>query len=805
MKLISGVTSLLALASTASAWGPFGNKNNDNKSKDAVDQMSFAENIYNKICAKDVCLHSYCPEGIDKDTAIVIVSESNQENVQYYFNAVQEFRNRVCDAIVEHKSSMDAIAELIEMGIEDPIGELKKYGACEFDDLHCITAFLEGHIGNLEYALTISPYTVVSVNTTTTFEKEDDETSTKESRRKLFAPAASMTGISTKPIIIGSKAAKMRAGKIMTPGVNRQIVRSMSSDKFSDMSQKVSSQTNGQVQPLSKYSNGKLSMTSKFGRGKALQASAMESMVDTFSGLVEPYPLSDFESFRLYVLGQFDNSHQINGLLTESIYGKSDVKTPPPYAKKFVDDITHNVLVGDNDEKVKSKNVFFTHEVLCFNKKEMDLQNEYGFSLTPETPCIRSIVQYRSDGENEATVQKFHVPAGYTADALIKADKLVPKANFKSVKQISYNKDRFFMHSRVSTVDSTWQIEEVITPGGLVTYRQTASKKPTEDMNTETIRQLPSSEVFAEFFPIVANLPKNFEIEKELKFPSVLSEADMLIDPPSPESAIFMNKASEDVADRPRKFAIGGNWKANGNVESVKKLVNILNSGSKADNVDVLVFPPAIFLGYVKDNLNDNYHVGAQNVAKDCYGAYTGEVCAAMLKDFGIDWTIIGHSERREGFGHEGESNELVAEKTKTAIDNGLQVVPCVGEKLEDREDGKTMDVIIEQLKPIVEALDEEDWEKVILAYEPVWAIGTGKVATPEQAQEVHQDIRKWIAENVSEDVALKLRIQYGGSVKGESAAGLIEKPDIDGFLVGGASLTDDFLTIINAADTYEK
>jgi triosephosphate isomerase len=278
---------------------------------------------------------------------------------------------------------------------------------------------------------------------------------------------------------------------------------------------------------------------------------------------------------------------------------------------------------------------------------------------------------------------------------------------------------------------------------------------------------------------------------------------DQAIDTVAPDSAVFVNKPGED-ANRPRKFAIGGNWKCNGGVESVDELVKILNTGKATNNVDVLVFPPSIFLGKVNEQLNNNYLVGAQNVAKDCYGAYTGEVCAPMLKDFGIQWTITGHSERRDGFGAEGESSDLVAEKTKVAIDNGMNVVPCVGEKLEDREADKTMDVIISQLKPLAEKLDEADWDKVILAYEPVWAIGTGKVATPEQAQEVHKEIREWIAENVSEKVAKNLRIQYGGSVKGESAPDLILQPDIDGFLVGGASLTEDFLTIIDAAESYE-
>jgi len=477
--------------------------------------------------------------------------------------------------------------------------------------------------------------------------------------------------------------------------------------------------------------------------------------------------------------------------------------------KKFVVDITDNVI---DDENVDMK-AFFTYEVICFNSRDMDLEQEYGFQLSENTPCVRSIVEYReSHLENgDPIVRKFFVPNGYGPNDKLIATQLKVKSNFQPVKAISHEKTndgKYFIHSRSSTVDAAWQIEEVFTTNDVVYYRQSASKLPTDGMSEEEIKGLPNKEYYAEFSPSQKKKSETQRaIEEALRYPTAdRSNIDNMVDPASPDAAVFMNKADSDsLGDRPRKFAIGGNWKCNGGVEEVKNLVNILNRNTGSDNVDVLVFPPSIFLGYVKENINSNYLVGSQNVAKDCYGAYTGEVCAPMLKDFGIEWTVVGHSERRAGFGTEGESNELVAEKCKVAIDNGVNVVPCVGETLEDREAGNTMKVIIEQLKPIVSALDLEDWDKVILAYEPVWAIGTGKVATPEQAQEVHEEIRKWIAEEVSEDVAKALRIQYGGSVKGESAASLIEKPDIDGFLVGGASLTDDFLTIINAADTFEN
>lgn len=165
-----------------------------------------------------------------------------------------------------------------------------------------------------------------------------------------------------------------------------------------------------------------------------------------------------------------------------------------------------------------------------------------------------------------------------------------------------------------------------------------------------------------------------------------------------------------------------------------------------------------------------------------------------MLKDVGADWVIIGHSERRTIF---GESDELVAEKTAFALAEGLKVIACIGETLQEREAGKTEEVVFRQMKAI--AAQVKDWTNVVVAYEPVWAIGTGKVATPQQAQDVHAALRKWLVDNVSADVSASLRIQYGGSVTAANCKELGSQPDIDGFLVGGASLKPEFVQIVNA------
>lgn len=191
--------------------------------------------------------------------------------------------------------------------------------------------------------------------------------------------------------------------------------------------------------------------------------------------------------------------------------------------------------------------------------------------------------------------------------------------------------------------------------------------------------------------------------------------------------------------------------------------------------------------------------MGAQNSGvNSANGAYTGETGAFQIKDIGCTWVIIGHSERREGFEMPGEPVDLCAKKTKVALDAGLNVMFCIGEKKEERENGTTMDVCASQLEPLAKILNPAEWENVAIAYEPVWAIGTGLTATPEMAQETHKDIRKWIEDNVSSDVAKSVRIQYGGSMKGANAKDLLAQPDIDGGLIGGASLMADFFNVIN-------
>eukprot|EP01086_Lenisia_limosa_P016690 TRINITY_DN670_c0_g1_i1.p2 TRINITY_DN670_c0_g1~~TRINITY_DN670_c0_g1_i1.p2 ORF type:complete len:185 (-),score=85.36 TRINITY_DN670_c0_g1_i1:48-602(-) len=176
-------------------------------------------------------------------------------------------------------------------------------------------------------------------------------------------------------------------------------------------------------------------------------------------------------------------------------------------------------------------------------------------------------------------------------------------------------------------------------------------------------------------------------------------------------------------------------------------------------------------------------------------GAFTGEVAPAMIKDIGLDWVVLGHSERRHVY---GESNAMTGKKVALALESDLSVIACIGEQLEDRESGKTNDVCFEQMKAIAD--NTKDWSKIVIAYEPVWAIGTGVVATPEVAQETHAALRQWLKDNVSADVAAETRIIYGGSVNGKNCQDLAGRADIDGFLVGGASLKPEFATIIASA-----
>ncbi|XP_031256835.1 triosephosphate isomerase, cytosolic-like [Pistacia vera] len=251
-----------------------------------------------------------------------------------------------------------------------------------------------------------------------------------------------------------------------------------------------------------------------------------------------------------------------------------------------------------------------------------------------------------------------------------------------------------------------------------------------------------------------------------------------------------------------RKFFVGGNWKCNGTTEEVKKIVNVLNEGQvpSQDVVEVVISPPFVFLPVVKDLLRPDFHVAAQNCWVKKGGAFTGEVSAEMLLNLGIPWVILGHSERRLIL---NESNEFVGDKVKYALSQGLKVIACVGETLEQREAGSTMDVVASQTKAIAERVS--DWSNIVLAYEPVWAIGSGKVATPAQAQEVHSELRKWLHANTSPEVAATTRIIYGGSVNSANCKELAAQPDVDGFLVGGASLKPEFIDIIKSAEVKKN
>jgi len=246
---------------------------------------------------------------------------------------------------------------------------------------------------------------------------------------------------------------------------------------------------------------------------------------------------------------------------------------------------------------------------------------------------------------------------------------------------------------------------------------------------------------------------------------------------------------------------IAGNWKMNTDSSSAAALArDIAQRAAEATDVELLVCPPSIYLGLVKEALGEAaVGLGAQNMSCQPKGAYTGEISAAMLNDLGAQYVILGHSERRHIF---GETDENVNKKTLAALAAGLTPIVCVGELLEDREAGRTAEVIRSQFDGSLAGVTAEQIESVVLAYEPVWAIGTGKVATPEQAEEVHADLRKQLVERYNGEIADKIRILYGGSVKPDNAAELLGQANVDGALIGGASLkADDFMGIALAGE----
>ena len=242
--------------------------------------------------------------------------------------------------------------------------------------------------------------------------------------------------------------------------------------------------------------------------------------------------------------------------------------------------------------------------------------------------------------------------------------------------------------------------------------------------------------------------------------------------------------------DKSRKLIIAGNWKMNKTVAEALDLVNGLKRELvNIKEVDIVICPPFTALSEVsRAILNTNIRLGAQNMSEHNFGAYTGEIAAGMLKEFSVRYVILGHSERRQ---YQKESDELIAKKTLAAHAASLKPIVCLGESLAEREAGRTELVVGTQLRGSLAGLTAEQVEETIIAYEPVWAIGTGKNATTEQAQDVHLYIRKQLTALFNETVARRVRIQYGGSVKPSNARELMSQRDVDGALVGGASLED--------------
>jgi triosephosphate isomerase len=233
---------------------------------------------------------------------------------------------------------------------------------------------------------------------------------------------------------------------------------------------------------------------------------------------------------------------------------------------------------------------------------------------------------------------------------------------------------------------------------------------------------------------------------------------------------------------------IAGNWKMNTTVSEAIDLVRELKTSiSEVREVEVAVAPPFTALYAVRQELEgSSIRLAAQNLYWEEKGAFTGEVSAPMLKEVGCHYVIIGHSERRQFF---METDEMVNRRIKAALDQGLKVIFCIGETLKEREEGKTFAVIERQVEGGLKGIGEEGVKNIVIAYEPVWAIGTGKTATPEQTEEVHRFIREKLGKHYPREVSEKIRIQYGGSVTPENIKGLMNQPNIDGALVGGASL----------------
>jgi len=249
-----------------------------------------------------------------------------------------------------------------------------------------------------------------------------------------------------------------------------------------------------------------------------------------------------------------------------------------------------------------------------------------------------------------------------------------------------------------------------------------------------------------------------------------------------------------------RRYIVAGNWKMNKTIGEAIELANGLKRELfDIGELDIVLCPPFTALSEVGEVLTGtNIKLGAQDMYWEKNGAYTGEICSSMLKDVGCKYVILGHSERRKYF---NETNETVNRKLQKALKSELLPIVCIGETLEEREKGKTLDIIKDQVTNSLKDLSKQDMANTVVAYEPVWAVGTGKTATPQQAQEVHSYIRKLLSGLYDDETAKLVRIQYGGSVTPENIADLMNQPDIDGALVGGASLKiDSFSKIVKAS-----
>ena len=246
-----------------------------------------------------------------------------------------------------------------------------------------------------------------------------------------------------------------------------------------------------------------------------------------------------------------------------------------------------------------------------------------------------------------------------------------------------------------------------------------------------------------------------------------------------------------------RKKIVAGNWKMNNNSEETEDLLNDLIDKLPNDvEAQIIVAPTFVNLASAVDHLEfTNIIVAAQNMHQNENGAYTGEISASMLKSIGVNTVIIGHSERRAYF---HETDTILSQKVTTALKHDMTVIFCFGEELKDRKDNQHFNVVENQLRDGLFHIQNEDWEKVILAYEPVWAIGTGETASPEQAQEMHEFIRETVIKRYGNTIADDVSILYGGSVKPENAKEIFSKPDVDGGLIGGAALkASDFAKIV--------